>query len=95
VGASTLAARIDRFLASRGVSRPGGGSSAEPGSTPTTGTPAPPPPATPVTFVCEDDVRAAKREGRTILVSERTIITPAARDAGEAARVFIWEGWRP
>jgi hypothetical protein len=44
--------------------------------------------------VCEDDVRAAKKEGRTILVNERTIITPAARDAGEAARIFVWEGWR-
>jgi hypothetical protein len=44
--------------------------------------------------VCEDDVRAAVREGRKILVGERTIITPAARDAGEAARVFTWEGWR-
>jgi acetaldehyde dehydrogenase (acetylating) len=96
VGASTLASRIDRFLASRGVSRPGAASVAGTDSTLTTGTPAPsPPPATPVAFVCEDDVRAARREGRTILVSERTIITPAARDAGEAARVFIWEGWRP
>jgi hypothetical protein len=24
-------------------------------------------------------------------VGERTIITPAARDAGEAARIFVWE----
>ena len=52
------------------------------------------PPATPVTFVCEDDVRLARREGRTILVNERTIITPAARDLGEEHRVFVWEGWR-
>ena len=51
-------------------------------------------PPVPVSFVCEDDVRAARREGRTILVNERTIITPAARDAGEDAKVFIWQGLR-
>jgi len=51
-------------------------------------------PSTPVPFVCEDDVKVAVREGRKILVGDRTIITPAARDAGEAARVFTWEGWR-
>jgi hypothetical protein len=48
-----------------------------------------------VAFVCEEDVRLARREGRTILVNERTIITPAARDAGDAGQVFVWEGWRP
>jgi acetaldehyde dehydrogenase (acetylating) len=95
VGASTLASRIDRFLASRGVSRPGAASVAEASSRQTTGTPAAPAPATPAAFVCEDDVRAARREGRTILVSGRTIITPAARDAGEGSGVFIWEGMRP
>jgi hypothetical protein len=47
-----------------------------------------------VPFVCEEDVRLAQRDGRTILVNDRTIITPAARDAAEAARVFTWEGWR-
>jgi acetaldehyde dehydrogenase (acetylating) len=89
VAASTLAARIDQFLTSRGVSPPGdaAGSSASVGS--------PAPQAAPAPFVCEEDVRLAVREGRTILVNERTIITPAARDAGEAARVFTWEGWRP
>lgn len=90
VAASTLAARIDRFLASRGVTKPG-----EPPAA--AAAPALPPPTTapsPVAFVCEDDVRAARRDGRTILVNERTIITPAARDAGEAAHIFTWEGWR-
>jgi hypothetical protein len=46
------------------------------------------------TFVCEDDVRTAVKAGRKILVNEKTIITPAARDAGEAAKVFLWEGYR-
>jgi hypothetical protein len=46
------------------------------------------------TFVCEEDVRLARKEGRKLLVGDRTIITPAARDAGEAAKLFEWEGWR-
>jgi hypothetical protein len=29
-----------------------------------------------------------------LLVSEQTIITPAARDAGEAKKVFVWQGMR-
>ena len=65
-----------------------------PGAT-TTGTvpgstlPAPDPPAT---FVCEDDVRQALRANRRISVSERTIITPAARDLGESHGVFSTPG---
>jgi acetaldehyde dehydrogenase (acetylating) len=89
VSATTLAARIDRFLASRGVAAPEGTASASAVSPPM-----PSPAPSPVPFVCEDDVRVAKREGKTILVNERTIITPAARDAGEAAKLFVWEGWR-
>ena len=47
-----------------------------------------------VPFVCEDDVRAAIKAGQKIRVSEKTIITPAARDAGEAANVFVWPSYR-
>lgn len=47
----------------------------------------------PESFVCEEDVRRAVRDGRKLVVGERTIITPAARDAGEAARVFTWLAW--
>jgi len=46
-----------------------------------------------VEFVCEEDVRQAVRHGRKILVSERTIITPAARDLAEMHRVFVSAGW--
>lgn len=42
----------------------------------------------PLDFVCEENVRMALRAGHTLLVSERAIITPAARDLGEAQRVF-------
>ena len=41
-----------------------------------------------VDFVCEDDVRRAIQSGEKIYVNARTIITPAARDMGEAAEVF-------
>jgi hypothetical protein len=41
-----------------------------------------------VDFVCEDDVRRALQKGEKIYVGARTIITPAARDMGEAAEVF-------
>ena len=46
-------------------------------------------------FVCEDDVRVAARASRKILIDERTIVTPAARDAGEALRIFEQASWRP
>jgi acetaldehyde dehydrogenase (acetylating) len=56
--------------------------------------PAPPPaelenigPA--VDFVCEDDVRQAVRTGRRIALAPRAIVTPAARDLGDANKVFI------
>jgi acetaldehyde dehydrogenase (acetylating) len=41
-----------------------------------------------VEFVCEDDVRRALQKGEKIYINARTIITPAARDMGEAAEVF-------
>jgi len=41
-----------------------------------------------VDFVCEDDVRRAIQQGEKIYTNARTIITPAARDMGEAAEVF-------
>jgi len=38
-------------------------------------------------------VRAAIKAGRKLVVGERTIITPSARDLGEAQKVFIQAGW--
>jgi acetaldehyde dehydrogenase (acetylating) len=45
--------------------------------------------ATVAEFVCEADVQEAMTHGRTILVDERTVITPLARDLGMAQRVFV------
>ena len=47
----------------------------------------------PAEFICEDDVRAAIRAGRKVVIGEKTIVTPSARDLGEAASVFVHAGW--
>ena len=43
----------------------------------------------PLEFVCEDDVRQALRQGRKLVIGERTIVTPAARDFGEQHHLFV------
>jgi hypothetical protein len=81
IPAEALAARIDQFLASRGL---------EPQK--------PRPvraelPEAPADFVCEDDVRDAIRSGRKVLIGEKTILTPSARDLGESQKVFVQADW--
>jgi acetaldehyde dehydrogenase (acetylating) len=51
-------------------------------------------PAAPVGFVCEDDVREAIKDGRKIVIGERTIVTPSARDLANLHKVFVAPGWR-
>jgi acetaldehyde dehydrogenase (acetylating) len=82
ITAAALTSRIDQFLGSRGY-KPGAGSS-EPGPTPSAVAKAAPA----LDFVCEEDVRNALRTGQKLVVSERAIITPAAREMGEAHRIF-------
>ena len=84
VSATSLTERIDQFLAGRGYQTP-----AEP-SPRTPSLPATPPALDqqPAEFVCEEDVRQALRSGQKILLGERTIVTPAARDLGEQHRLF-------
>ena len=94
ISAAALSQRIDQFLGSRGfgtippksasADRPGGSS-----ETQTKGSD-----QTPLDFVCEDDVRRAIQAGRKLLLSERAIVTPAARDLGEQHRVFSVAPWR-
>jgi hypothetical protein len=48
----------------------------------------------PLDFVCEEDVRLAIQSGRKLVVSERAIVTPAARDLGDANRIFSVAPWR-
>ena len=86
ISAQTLATRIDSFLESRGYRVPtekvDGGK----------GLPSPTP-ETPADFVCEDDVRAALKAGRKVVIDEKTIVTPSARDLGESNKAFIQAGW--
>jgi acetaldehyde dehydrogenase (acetylating) len=106
IPAEPLARRIDQFLASRGYIPPdarAGGAAPVP-ETPKAEASGPPkpvpsPPVAPVRmekpaeFVCEDDVRQAVRQGRKIVIGERTIVTPAARDLAEQHRVFVQASW--
>jgi len=93
VPSDALSKRIDRFLAARGVTPAQARSAAPPPAT-AAPSPAPAPPAQVAAFVCEEDVRLAVRENRKILIGDRTIVTPAARDAGEAQRIFEYADWR-
>jgi acetaldehyde dehydrogenase (acetylating) len=100
IPAQTLAARIDSFLASRGYRPPDAPTVRQAEEGPPAAVPPPTAtaaegsaPASPADFICEDDVRAALRAGRKLLVGERTIITPSARDLGEAQKVFVQAAW--
>ena len=89
IPAGALAARIDQFLASRGFAH---SSASSPKEVPAPagdeiGTAHPP-----AGFVCEEDVREAMRDGRKLLIGEKTILTPSARDLGESQKVFVQAG---
>jgi acetaldehyde dehydrogenase (acetylating) len=80
IAADVLARRIDEFLTSRGYR-------------PATAAPQPQTVEKPADFVCEDDVRQALKQNRKIVIGERSIVTPAARDLGEQHRLFIQASW--
>jgi acetaldehyde dehydrogenase (acetylating) len=102
ISAEALSRRIDAFLGSRGFKAgPDRGQTRDaPGSDPGQtrdrpgSDPVQTPNQTPLDFVCEEDVRLAIQAGRKLVVSERAIVTPAARDLGEQHRVFTVEPWR-
>ena len=87
IRADVLNQRIEQFLGSRGI-KGGGSAPAAPADTAPSSGPAAA--GVPLTFVCEDDVRTAMRKGEHLLVSERAIITPSARELGEANRIFTF-----
>jgi acetaldehyde dehydrogenase (acetylating) len=87
IPAQALAARIDSFLESRGYRAPA--DKEDHSRNVQSGSPA----DAPAAFVCEDDVRAAMKAGRKVLIDEKTIVTPSARDLGEAQKLFVQAGW--
>jgi acetaldehyde dehydrogenase (acetylating) len=88
VRADVLMQKIDQFLGSRGIrsGTPDGVAPVTPGKTAAD--------AKPLDFVCEEDVRLAIKTGRQLVVSERAIVTPAARDLAEQHRIFAVAPWR-
>jgi acetaldehyde dehydrogenase (acetylating) len=100
ISADALSRRIDEFLGSRGFNPSTGSLSGDvqmnvrspsDGARVNVGSASDQPP---LDFVCEDDVRRAIQAGRKLVVSERAIVTPAARDLGEQHRVFSVAPWR-
>jgi len=92
INAENLSRRIDAFLASRGIAAKTVQNSP---SVPAAARPvAEAAPARPLDFVSEEDVRLALKAGTKLVVAERAIITPAARDLGEQHRVFTVAPWR-
>jgi acetaldehyde dehydrogenase (acetylating) len=87
ISTKALARQVDDFLGARGYRTERAGSTAAPPASPGP-VAAASPAAPPLDFVCEDDVREALRAGRTLVVTERAIVTPAARELAEAHHVF-------
>jgi acetaldehyde dehydrogenase (acetylating) len=104
ISAESLQRRIDQFLGSRGFrpnapARPGSDTGSDTGSDPGSGRGSdrgldPVAAVKPLDFVSEEDVRLAIKAGRKLVVAERAIITPAARDLGEQHRIFAIAPWR-
>ena len=92
ISADALSRRIDDFLGSRGFKPEATGSASGVHPMPVASAPGVEP--KPLDFVCEEDVRLAIQAGRKLVVSERAIVTPAARDLGEANRIFSVAPWR-
>jgi len=89
ISAETLSRKIDQFLSARGfrdVPMIGAvATDSVPGTVTNVSVPGT---IKPLDFVSEEDVRVAIRAGRKLVVAEKAIITPAARDLGEQHRVF-------
>jgi acetaldehyde dehydrogenase (acetylating) len=84
ISTKALTRQVDDFLGARGY-RTERSASAQP-AVPPAAPPSPTPP--PLDFVCEDDVREALRAGRKLVVSERAIVTPSARELAEEHKIF-------
>jgi acetaldehyde dehydrogenase (acetylating) len=92
VSAASLSRRIDEFLATKGLAPGTAGS--DPRVAETTEKPTHPVSVgdKPAAFVCEEDVKQAIKHGRKIVIGDRSLITPAARDLAEQHRIFVQAG---
>jgi len=89
ISSQTLSAKVDAFLSSRGFRStdvPSAPVEQSPPHTTRVGA------DNPRDFICEDDVRDALKSGKTLVVGERTIVTPSARELGESNKVFVQAG---
>ena len=87
ITANALNQQIDSFLGARGF-RPEGEPKTRPAPLAAAAVEAP------LEFVCEDDVRRAIERGRKLVVAERAIVTPSARELGDEHHVFSVAPWR-
>jgi acetaldehyde dehydrogenase (acetylating) len=88
IGAAELSSRIDSFLAGRGIKPGSGPAEVKSPNHQITNSP------DPAEFVAEADVREAIAQKRKIVLGEKTIVTPAARDLGDEHKVFVQAGFR-
>jgi acetaldehyde dehydrogenase (acetylating) len=89
ISAQTLSAKVDAFLSSRGFRPIDVQRSDEFGGQHVKPVPA----DNPKDFICEDDVREALKSGKTLLVGDKTIVTPSARELGESKKIFVHADW--
>lgn len=89
ISTNALTVRIDRFLKSHGYEPENISQPKEKAVQPKKQVSVPK--ASPVDFVSEEEVRAALKTGQKLLIGNRTIVTPAARELGEEKKIFIFE----
>jgi acetaldehyde dehydrogenase (acetylating) len=92
VSAASLTRRIDEFLATKGIAPGKAGPAPRVAETPEKPTHPVSVGDKPAAFVCEEDVKQAIKHGRKIVIGDRSLITPAARDLAEQHRIFVQAG---
>ncbi|HEX2342496.1 MAG TPA: aldehyde dehydrogenase family protein [Vicinamibacterales bacterium] len=92
VSAASLTRRIDEFLATKGIAPGKAGLAPRVAETTEKSTQPVSVGDKPAAFVCEEDVKQAIKHGRKIVIGDRSLITPAARDLAEQHRIFVQAG---
>jgi acetaldehyde dehydrogenase (acetylating) len=95
LSSASLTRQIDAFLATKGYSPEKGGPPARVAGTEENSSKRVSAGDKPAAFVCEEDVKQAIKHGRKIVIGDRSLITPAARDLAEQHRIFVQAGLNP